>query len=73
MPGVNENSSNFSRYIAVAFAFVMTCIAHAAILFVASRILEDVGATEWRLAWWDAGVLGVLAVVWRIWLRDRRR
>jgi hypothetical protein len=72
MPGKNENSNTGYRYGAIIIAFVVTCFAHALILFAAAWILrERVGVIDWRLQWYDAAMLGSLAVVWRIWLRQR--
>lgn len=71
MPAVNENSNVRSRYVAIIFAFVTTCLAHAAIVFATARILNDAGAITWTLEWREAAGLGVLAVIWRMWLRQR--
>lgn len=71
MPALNENSKTRSRYLAIIFAFVVTCLAHAAMIFIATRILRDAGVITWTLEWRDASALGVIAVVWRMWLRQR--
>lgn len=71
MPQVNENSKRSPRGLAIVLAFLVTCLAHAVILFIAARVLRDAGAIAWTLEWTQAGVLGVLAVTWRMWLRQR--
>jgi len=71
MPAVKENSNLRPRYLAIVLAFVVTCLAHAAMIFVAVRILNGAGSITWTLEWRDASALGVIAVVWRMWLRNR--
>lgn len=72
MPVKKENSNEPRRRFAIFIAFIATCFAHALILFVATWILRDrVGVIDWRLQWNDAAMLGTLAVVWRIWLRNK--
>ena len=58
--------------VVLLFAFVFTCLAHAAMIFAASWILRTrVGAMDWKVEWFDASMLGTLAVVWRMWLKPR--
>ena len=72
MPAKNENSNTRRRYLAVSIAFLTTCLVLAAILAVAVWILRDrAGIVDWRLQWNDAVMLGTLATIWRIWLRNR--
>lgn len=57
---------------ATFFAFILTCVAHALMIFAAAWIMrESVGAIDWEIGWRDASVLGFVAVVWRVWLRSR--
>lgn len=72
MSDVKEISNSRSRLVALALAFATTCLAHAAILFFATWILQArVGVIDWRLDWNDAGMLGTLSVIWRMWFRQR--
>lgn len=71
MPAVNENSKRRSRSLAIVLAFLVTSLVHSAILFAAARILNSAGAIAWVIDWQDAVALGTMAVVWRMWLRNR--
>lgn len=71
MPALNENSKTRTRYFAIVMAFVVTCLAHAAMLFAATRILNRAGVIGWTLEWADASALAVIVVTWRMWLRQR--
>lgn len=71
MPELNENSKRRSRYVAIAFAFAITSIAHAFMVWAAVRILNNAGAIAWTLEWRDSVGLGLIAVAWRMWLRNR--
>lgn len=72
MSELNANSNSRFRAFALFFAFVATCSVHACILFAAAWILRtQVGAIDWELRWREAVPLGTLAVIWRMWLRQR--
>lgn len=71
MPAVNENSKRRSRYLAILLAFLVTTLAHAAMIFIGVRLLKDAGAITWTLEWRDSASLGLIAVVWRMWFRRR--
>lgn len=70
MPAVNETSN---RRPAIVFAaFIFTCLAHALMIFAAAWVLRtQVEAIDWKVEWREAGILGTLAVVWRMWLKPR--
>lgn len=70
MSPINETSK---RRPAVIFAaFIVTCFAHALMIFVAARILRiQVGAISWEVEWRDASMLGTIVVIWRMWLKPR--
>jgi len=71
MPEPKPNSkARRPRYFAVVLAFVFTSIAHAAIIFASARILEGAGAIGWTLEWRESAALGLMAVTWRMWLRN---
>ena len=69
-PKANSNSS--ARPVGLFIAFITTSLAHAGMLFAAAWILHNnVGAIDWELTWGEAVPLGTLAVIWRMWLRQR--
>jgi len=70
MSPINETSKR--RPVVIFGAFIVTCFAHAIMIFAAARILRiQVGAIDWEVKWRDASMLGTLAVVWRMWLKPR--
>jgi len=69
-PGSIPNARR-SRGLAIVLAFLATSLAHAAIVFATARILEHAGAIGWTLEWRESAALGVMAVTWRMWLRNR--
>ena len=70
MPAVNDTSKR--RLPVIWAAFIVTCFAHALMIFAAAWILRtQVEAIDWKVEWLDASMLGTLAVIWRIWLKPR--